>query len=63
MKQTFPELTSSPVTCNSWVCTNKTGNITRETYNRETAFKAFEAGWTVKTAHQHLINFNKTLKD
>ena len=53
----LPELSESPVSCNSWIIYAKAGLI--ETYSRRAAFNAFKRGLTVKTAFQHLADLNK----
>jgi len=55
----FPELHSSAIPCNSWICTHPNGARYAETYSRDKALEAHSKGWTVKTAYQHLVDLNK----
>lgn len=61
MENTFPELESSPVSCNSWVVTNKNGAIF-ETWNRKLALISFNNGCKVQTSYDYLTELNKNTK-
>ena len=56
----FPDLSESPVSCNSWVVT-KDGH-TFETWDNAVARGAFDAGATVETAYDHLVALNENTK-
>lgn len=61
MQNAFPELSSSPVSCNSWIVTNEIGNIF-ETWNRKLAEICFNNGCKVQTSYEYLTELNKNLK-
>lgn len=52
----LPKLNTCPVSCNSWIATK--GNRIFETYSKQQAQAAQDAGWKVKTVYKHLIDLN-----
>jgi hypothetical protein len=53
----FPELSTSPISCGSWIITTGDGSI-YETYSRARALAAHRAGDVVATAYAHLAARN-----
>lgn len=56
----FPGSTLPPLRAHegSWIGTSQTGEV-REFFNQANAQKALDAGWTVRTAGDHLANLNR----